>query len=146
MRLFCKHKKSDLLSLNNYKEGTILNLQCQDCRKKYSIKTNKHLCYLIERNKKKVSYLEKHILKLEQINNANENIIIELREKLVKNLINENELKNAQKLVKLQKPFIEDSKLMAVRALTQLQTEIVMNPKANISEMIDILLKDMKGE
>lgn len=146
MKLFCKHEKSKLISLNYYKNGTILNLKCENCDKQYKLIINKKLCYDIVKEKKKVDYLESQVELLEHFNDEHLNEIIELRDKLFENSVKQEEFTRAKKLIQIQAPFVADSKNMAVRVLTQLQTELVINPQVNISKIINDLLKDLKGE
>ena len=144
-KLFCRHERSKLISLNYHKNGTILNLKCESCDKQYKLIINKKLCYDIVKEKKKVAYLESQVEHLKYLADEYSNEIIELRDKLLVNSVKKEELTNAKKLIQIQAPFVADSKNMAVRVLTQLQTELVINPQVNISKIIDELLENLKG-
>lgn len=134
MKLFCKHRNCDLLYINNESHISNLHLKCQECGKEYNILVNKKLRYNGELENIQEQFYEqkKHIAELEE------------KIKNFKNLkFDKKDLELKTKLIQIQAPFVKDSNNMAVRVLTQLQTELVINPQANISEIIDDLIKTL---
>jgi hypothetical protein len=114
-----------------------LRLKCHKCGKKYNILVNAGLRYNGEFENIEQQFYEqkKHIGELEE------------KIKDFKNLeFDKKDLESKTKLIQIQAPFVADSKNMAVRVLTQLQTELVINPQVNTSKIIDDLLKDLQGE